>query len=347
VDTETRLSLIMRSPTEEIVTLDELRELLETESHPIAYNGFEPSGRAHLGTGLITALKMKDLTQAGVKYKVLLATWHAWLNSKLDGDMKRIRAGAEYLKKVWTLLGVDNSMVEFVDAEKIVDSKEYWEKVMKICTHTTIPRITRTLTILGRTEKEDLKFSMYVYTPMQVADIFELGVQICQLGMDQRKANMLARELGPSLFGYKPVAVHHHILPGLQGPSKMEEEEFSGKMSKSKSGSAIFVEDSEAEIIDKVQKAYCPIKQVEGNPIVEIANYLLLREKKTLKIERDKKFGGDLELSAEELKNEYGEGRLHPLDLKKTVARELSSMLKPCRDYFSKHPEYLAFQESK
>ena len=29
---------------------------------------------------------------------------------------------------------------------------------------------------------------------MQAADVFELGVDICQLGLDQRKVNMLARE---------------------------------------------------------------------------------------------------------------------------------------------------------
>ena len=36
-----------------------------------------------------------------------------------------------------------------------------------------------------------------LYPVMQVADVFELGVDICQLGMDQRKVNMLAREYAP------------------------------------------------------------------------------------------------------------------------------------------------------
>ena len=43
MDIETRLQLI-RSVGEEIVTEQELRELLETKEHPVAYDGFEPSG---------------------------------------------------------------------------------------------------------------------------------------------------------------------------------------------------------------------------------------------------------------------------------------------------------------
>ncbi|NYZ76835.1 tyrosine--tRNA ligase, partial [Candidatus Micrarchaeota archaeon] len=61
-----------------------------------------------------------------------------------------------------------------------------------------------------------------------------------------------------------------------------------------------------------------------------------------LKVERPAKFGGDAEFAnAEELKKTYMEGKLHPLDLKNAVARELSAMLKPSRDYFAKHKEYL------
>lgn len=44
MDIETKLELIKRPPTEEIITEEDLRQLLETKEHPIAYNGFEPSG---------------------------------------------------------------------------------------------------------------------------------------------------------------------------------------------------------------------------------------------------------------------------------------------------------------
>lgn len=43
MDLETKLQLI-KSVGEEIITEQELREVLETKRKPIAYDGFEPSG---------------------------------------------------------------------------------------------------------------------------------------------------------------------------------------------------------------------------------------------------------------------------------------------------------------
>lgn len=43
MNTEKRLQLI-KSVGEEIITEQDLRKLLETKKHPIAYDGFEPSG---------------------------------------------------------------------------------------------------------------------------------------------------------------------------------------------------------------------------------------------------------------------------------------------------------------
>ena len=105
-------------------------------------------------------------------------------------------------------------------------------------------------------------------------------------------------------------------------------------MSKSKPSSAIFIHDSEDEIKNKIKKAYCPEKTVEGNPVIEYAEYLVLRDKK-LKIERPEKFGGDVEFeTAEELKKTYKEGKLHPMDLKAAVTIEVNKMLDTVRKHF-------------
>ena len=94
-----------------------------------------------------------------------------------------------------------------------------------------------------------------------------------------------------------------------------------------------------------MKKAFCPEKQTEGNPVFEIAEYLLMREK-GLKIERPDKFGGDLDIpDAKELAKIYSEGKLHPMDLKAAVADELVNVLKPCRDYFAKNKNYLEQME--
>jgi tyrosyl-tRNA synthetase len=173
---------------------------------------------------------------------------------------------------------------------------------------------------------------------MQAADIFLLDVQIAHAGMDQRNVHMLAREFSDK-FKKKFTAVHHHLLCGLKGGDRMDPLEM--KMSKSKPDSAIFIHDSEEEINSKIKKAYCPEKITKGNPVAEIAMYLILREN-PLKIERPEKFGGDMEItSKEELEKVYLEGNLHPIDLKNAVAGELSKMLKPSRDYFEKNKNYL------
>ncbi len=44
MDIEKKIELITRPPTEEVITKEELKQLLETNNHPIAYNGWEPSG---------------------------------------------------------------------------------------------------------------------------------------------------------------------------------------------------------------------------------------------------------------------------------------------------------------
>jgi tyrosyl-tRNA synthetase len=47
MDTEEKLSLI-KQVGEEIITEEDLKMLLEEKKHPIAYDGFEPSGHLHL-----------------------------------------------------------------------------------------------------------------------------------------------------------------------------------------------------------------------------------------------------------------------------------------------------------
>jgi tyrosyl-tRNA synthetase len=142
---------------------------------------------------------------------------------------------------------------------------------------------------------------------------------------------------------------------GLQGPQKMGFEssekldtEVSSKMSKSLPKSSIYIHDSEEEIKDKINKAYCPEKQTEGNPVIELCEYVVMRDK-PLHIERSKKYGGDIDYTQfDELKKAYEKGELHPTDLKNAVANELLGILKPSREYFGKHHELLdIFKEGK
>lgn len=344
---EEKLGLITRNVVE-VVTLDELRKRLEDKGSLRAYLGFEPSGLFHIGW-LIWAYKVKDLVEAGVEFHLLAATWHAWINDKLGGDMELIRKAARHVVHVLSAIGVDTNRINVVDAEELVSDKKYWEILLRVAKANTLARMKRALTIMGRrAEEAELDFSKLIYPAMQVTDIFYLDVDIALGGMDQRKAHMLARDTAEKLGFRKVIALHTPLLTGLQGSrrmdiSKIDEETMAVelKMSKSKPETAIFVFDSPEEVERKILKAYCPARQTEYNPIIEINRYILFaRPGFRLVIERPEKYGGIIVVeSFAELERLYREGKIHPLDLKKATARALNQVLDPIRRYFEANQE--------
>lgn len=344
MDLEKRLELI-KGVGEEIITEAELRDLLATKSHPIAYDGFEPSGLAHIPFGIYRALLLQDLLKAGVHFKLWLADSFGWINNKMEGDLEKIRKVGEYFIEVWKAAGIDMKKVDVLWASDAFSDKEYWKKVILIAKNTTVNRATRALSIMGRKEGEMAETAQYFYPMMQTADIFHLKADICQLGLDQRRANIIAREVGPKLGWWKPVVVSHHMLMGLSGAkqpdgfesNKQMDVEISSKMSKSKPQTCIFVHDTKEEITSKLKIAYCPERAVEGNPVLEYCKYIIFKKFSSMKIERPKKFGSDITFSSyEQLEQCYASGELHPLDLKNAVAHYLDKIINPIRSHFKK-----------
>jgi len=352
---ETRFNLI-KGVGEETVTEEELRQLLEAKRHPVAYDGFEPSGLAHLPVGVYRPLLLKDMLKAGVRFKLLLADSFAWINNKFGGDLDRIRDAGRYFVEVWKAAGVDMKKIEVIWHKEFFDDPEYWKKVILIAKNHSVTRTMRSLAIAGRSDDVSQPAAFVFYPSMQCADIFHIGADICQLGMDQRKVNMLARDITDKagmagVLGYdglgvggKPVVVSHHMLLGLSGrQSKLEDSRakvqaaMDAKMSKSKPSSAIFVHDTAEEIRKKINSAYCPMKVVEGNPILDYTREVIFRAFDELEIKRPAKFGGDLTYhSYAELERDYLGDRLHPQDLKLAVAEYLDRLVEPIREHFSR-----------
>ncbi len=363
MDLEKRISLI-EEVGEEIITLENLKAVLEKKKNPIAYDGFEPSGQMHIAQGLMRAINVNKMTAAGCKFKMLVADWHAWANNKFGGDLEKIQAAGNYMIEVWKACGMDLKNVEFVWANDLVNDRDYWSTVMKVATSNTVKRVVRCSQIMGRSESDALSASQIFYPCMQAADIFHLKVDIAQLGMDQRKVNMLARETGEKIGLWKPVAVHHHMLMGLQRPAEVFidldgtksdneykrhqqtvealnkggiDKRIAMKMSKSVPDSAIFMTDSSEEVKRKMNKAYCPEKQIEENPVLEYCKYIVFEKFDSFKIERPEKFGGNVEFkSIEELEKAFVAGELHPMDLKNGVTKHLNELLEPVRKHFEK-----------
>ncbi len=347
MDVEEKLKLIKRN-TVEIVTEDELKEKLEKGEKLKGYIGFEPSGLFHVGW-MVWAKKVDDLVKAGVDMNILAATWHAWVNDKLGGDLELIRAAAKYVWHVLKALGLPMDKIKWVYAEDLVKDPNYWALVLRVAKNTSLARMKRALTIMGRKmEEAELDTSKLIYPAMQVSDIIYMDLDIALGGLDQRKAHMLQRDVAPKLKAKKVIAIHTPLLTSLQGGKRMdvkgEIDDYMAevKMSKSKPETAIFVHDSPEEIWRKLKKAYCPAKEVEFNPVLDIVKYVIFpwREGKEFVVERPEKFGGTVVYkSYEELERDFKEGKLHPLDLKKATAKYLAEILEPVRKYFEENEE--------
>lgn len=346
---EKRLELIKSvADGGEIIGEDELLEMLKSGKQLVAYDGFEPSGIAHIPFGLLRAENIKLMQKAGIKFKLWLADYFAFINNKLGGDLNRIKKAGEYFIEVWKACGVDTKNVEIIWASDRMNKLVYWDRVLKIAKDTTLNRSIRATTIMGRKEGEIQSTAQLFYPSMQVSDIFELDVDICQLGLDQRRANILGREIADKLKWKKPVVVSHHMIMGLQGIQPGADKEdiiIASKMSKSKPDTCIYMHDSKEDIERKIGKAFCPEKVIEGNPLFDYLKYLIFKRYKKVKIERPAKFGGNIEADYENLEKIYAEGKLHPLDLKKAVAKYLDEMIKPVREYFEKNKKAKALYE--
>lgn len=322
----------------EIVTEEELEELLDEKEHPTAYIGFEPSGTAHLGWK-VCANKIRDLQDAGFEVTVLLADWHAQINDKLDGDLERIQACAVYMEEAFKALGVAEDTT-FTYASEWVDDPDYWAMVLKVAKSTTLNRIKRSMTIMGRQEDDaDLDYGKTIYPAMQVADIYYGSFDLAYGGLDQRSAHMLARDVASKLDLEPPVALHTPLVPALtEEGGRMDP--VAGKMSKSKPDSGVFLHDSPEEVRDKLKGAYCPQGEVDGNPVLELLKHVVLPDLGELHVDRPEKFGGPLHFeSFQEIAKSFGGGELHPLDLKNATAEALIEILDDVRAYFDENPE--------
>lgn len=367
MDSKTRFDLITRN-LDEVLTPQDLQSQLDTGVPMKHYIGFEISGHVHLGTGLSSGQKIADFQRAKVDCSIYLASYHAWINNKLDGELETIRRVAvgyfkEGMKVSLECAGADPEKVKFVTGDELYHHNDlYWQTVIDVSKQLTLNRALRSITIMGRKEGENVSLSSLFYAPMQVADIFIQDLNLAHSGMDQRKAQVIAREVAESLHfsplkrdgkTVKPIALHHHLLLGLQKPSvwpvpkeELQELWSSMKMSKSVPNSAVFVHDSEEEIRSKLNKAFCMEKEVEFNPVLDWAKHLVFsKDKAELPVERPAKFGGSVTYASyAELESDFVAGKLHPMDLKSAMAEKLIKILAPARKRFSQ-PKFQKMKE--
>ena len=172
---------------------------------------------------------------------------------------------------------------------------------------------------------EELAASQIFYPVMQCADIFFLGVDVCSLGIDQKKVNMLAIEYCDKIKRKnKPIIVSHHMIMGLDG---------SDKMSKSNPDNTIFMDDSQSEVKRKITKAFCEPGNISKNPLLDWIKWLILPITESFTVS-DKTY-----TFYEELESDYESLKIHPSDLKKELIVVINKLFEPVRTYFENNKE--------
>lgn len=321
MDIDKRIELIKRN-TEEILGENELRELLTKKKKPVMYWGTATTGKPHIGY-LLPALKIADFLKAGFHVKVLLADLHAALDNV---PWNIVEKRYQYYEKIIPLLiksiGVDIKELEMVKGSEMELKPEYMYDVLQMSSHVSVHDATKAAAEVVKMG-DNPKLSGIIYPIMQAIDEQYLEVD-CQLGgTDQRKIMVLARENLPKI-GYNPrIEIINPLIPGLIGK----------KMSASDAKSKIDLLDDEEAIKNKLKNAEC----VEGNPdngIMAFLKYVLMTIKQDNKekfvIKRDRKYGGDLGYKDyEQIEKDFAAKKLHPLDLKVAVAKEIFDLLKP------------------
>lgn len=158
---------------------------------------------------------------------------------------------------------------------------------------------------------------------MQCADIFFLGVDICSLGIDQKKVNMLAIEYCDKIKRKnKPIIISHHMINGLDG---------SDKMSKSNPDNTIFMDDSPNEVKRKINKAFCEPCNIEKNPLLDWSKHIIFPINKKMIIPGNPKWNESEIIfdTYEELEKAFSEGKIYPKNLKESMIKHINDLLQP------------------
>ncbi len=313
----------------ELIGEQELIEILKQRTAK-SYWGIAPSGPPHIGY-YRTIAKQFDLIKAGFDHTILIANLHAYMDD-MKSPWEEINNRAEIYKKCLQLIGLEGKNVTYKFGTDFQLDQEYYKQLLRMMPYVTVKRAARAASEVCR-NMENAKVSSIVYPLMQSLDCWALDIDLAYAGIDNRHVYMLTREIFPKLGFKKPSVLLTPLGLGLEGAKKMDASKKQGRLE-------LFA--SEEEIRQKIMKAYCPQKQIEGNPVFEYMKYLIMKKEEKIVIKRPEKYGGDLIInSPEELEQKYLNGEIHPLDLKNATAEYLIKILKPIREYFEKNPDLL------
>ena len=332
-----------------IIGANHLIEKINNNKPLKGYFGTAPTGRIHIGY-MKPFMKIADIINSGCELCILLADVHAFLDSRksdLEDENKMI-----YYKELITeslkLLNVDMTKIHFVIGSSYQYNKSYMQDLLKYFDVVTDSQAKHAGAEVVKQCKE-AKLSGLVYPLMQSLDEEHLSKQLefeldFELGgNDQRKIFTFSVDhLGKLYPNRKFTYIMNDMISGLRNKSLERKEDYnagSHKMSSSDSAGKIDLLFTHLEISQILKSTYCLEGEINDNTILDLCRCiifpLLMRLNHNFVVIRKEKYGGNFIIkSYDELVEIFLNKKLHPEDLKISVAKLLFNILKPLRDHF-------------
>ncbi|KAI5143796.1 tyrosyl-tRNA synthetase [Nematocida parisii] len=332
---EQKYTLIVRS-LEEVLGDEKMLGILKTRDLKV-YWGTAPTGKIHIGY-FVPIAKIADFLRAGCEVTVLIADLHAALDN-MKAPMDLIEKRAEYyemaIKAMLVSIRAPIEKIRFVRGTEYQYNKQYVLDMHKLSMAVSVNDAKRAGSEVVKQTDNPL-LSGLVYPGMQAIDEEHLGVDAQFGGIDQRKIFVYAEEVLPKLGYEKRIHLMNQMVPSLAD----------GKMSSSDAQSKIGLEDTNAQIKKKVLAAFCEEKNTSHNPVLTfiskfVFNTFLLSSTPTFTILIKKTNETRVYNSYEELVFDFGEGSIHPLDLKVALVEYLVGLISPVRDEILKHKDVI------
>lgn len=327
---------------QEVLNPQIIKNVLENEKRPLKiYWGTAPTGKPHCGY-FVPMIKLAHFLKAGCEVTVLIADLHAYLdNMKAPLEVVKYR-GIYYERMVKAVLRSINVPIEklhFVTGSDYQLSADYTMDLFKLSNKVSQNDAKRAGADVVKQVANPL-LSGLIYPLMQALDEQYLDVDVQFGGVDQRKIFVLAEEHLPGIGYKKRGHLMNPMVPGLgQG----------GKMSASDPNSKIDLVEEPKVVKKKIGAAFCAPGDIDNGLIAFLENVVQpIQELKSdvvgtfdFFVDRPEKYGGPIHYkSLDELKADFAEQKLSPVDLKAGVADRINELLAPIREYYEQDAEF-------
>ena len=294
---------IIRRGTEEIISEEELARKVERsirDQRPlIVKQGFDPTAPdIHIGH-TVSIRKLKEFQDLGHRVVFLIGDFTGMIGDPTGKtEMRRRLSKEEVLQNAETY---KQQIFKILDPEKtVIDFNSRWcapltfEDVLELTSRYTVARMLERDDFEGRyREGKPISIMEFLYPLVQGYDSVALKADVELGGTDQKFNLLVGRDLQRE-YGQEPqVVITMPLLVGTDGTEKM-----------SKSlGNYIGINEPPGEIYGKTMS----IPDELIYPYFELAADVSLKELR-------------------EIKQKLDEGRAHPMDLKRQLARRLVAM---------------------